>query len=808
MNPQNKIDKISHGNNEIIVNWELDLISKTKLLDFLKTRTKQEKDLILVISKHEIADLKSALSTEPDSIKEFLETQEKETITSSEIMQWSTVEKNIWWAEKLKVFLEIWDEASYRYFFEWEAAIFKWLNISEDAKRNFSVWANFFIINYLNTKFENANLSWDIWSIATELLWTKSDKWLLEDIPSILSKWENLYSTIEKKWDFLSEISFSDIWKTFDSFFGSEKLKILSETIRELELDENWEKNWVFMNPLESHEFMDYIFKSKNITKENIKEYIKSKNNKNIDFQEYDKVALKNIWDKLTNFVTPEMWGILWKALSVKQFYEKSKDSIKDSIISNKTALSILWFLREMPWIWKFVDMFLEFLWISDINDLLSGKNFEASKKSIKINIIKEWSLFEWSKLDENFMKNNSWNNDNTFLDNINYIIWEKEWSDFWKSIKTLFKKDWDFIKFYNKIKIDQWLWSLTSSDKINYNELSKSINLYKNYKIKLEKTPSLTTQDFIAQFKESESKIKKEEIERIGIIKDKTKEIPPITAWDKFEIWNSNIEYIFENNWTKYKVNLSGNGTLFITWWKKIVQFSWTEDIFKWIVKFKWKLEKKAKASDFWKDQFWINPELDWLTIKEILLNWINSSFLWQEVSEKWLKDQIINNFLNNKWLKNSDTIIVFNEKAINLKLINSNGFEKRVKTDKNQKIINIPSNLDKTQIDKKEVLSKTKLIITEWDNEYQIYFWWNNQKWLIVHINSKIYKLDITYNIDIISEYPDFKVEDINWTFFLTSPWIKEKIKIDNLIDSLKSNDTFILKDNFLQDLILEKA
>ena len=83
-----------------------------------------------VISKNEIAALKESMSTDPDSLKEFLEIQEKETITSSEIMNWSDVENNIWWKERLKVYLDIWDEASYKYFFEWEDAIFKWLRDS------------------------------------------------------------------------------------------------------------------------------------------------------------------------------------------------------------------------------------------------------------------------------------------------------------------------------------------------------------------------------------------------------------------------------------------------------------------------------------------------------------------------------------------------------------------------------------------------------------------------------------------------------------------------------------------------------
>jgi hypothetical protein len=48
--------------------------------------------------------------------------------------------------------------------------------------------------------------------------------------------------------------------------------------MKEIKLSEKGEKNGIFMNPLESHDFMKYIFENKNITKTQIKQYIESKN--------------------------------------------------------------------------------------------------------------------------------------------------------------------------------------------------------------------------------------------------------------------------------------------------------------------------------------------------------------------------------------------------------------------------------------------------------------------------------------------------------------------------------------------------
>lgn len=805
MNPQNKKEKISHWNSEIIINWELTTEEKQKIIDFLNKRKIEEKNLVLVISKNEIADLRDALWREPDWLNEFLESQEKETITSSEIMQWSEVEKKLWWPEKLKVYLDIWDEASYKYFFEWKNAIFKWLNISEDAKRNFSTWANFFIINYLNKKIENANLRWDIWKIATELLWTSSDKWLLESLPELLWKWEWLINSLEWKWKLISEISFWDIWKTFDSFFGSEKLKVLSEAMKDIELEDNWEQNWIFMNPLESHNFMKYIFETENITKEQIKNYIESKNWKNIEIEENQKNELKNIWDKISSLITPEMWGILWKWLEIKQFYEESKDSIKESIIWNKTALTALGFLKEIPWIWEMISMFLWFLWIDNIDEILSGKDFEASKKSIEENILKDWSIFEWKKIPENFMKDNSWKNDTNFLDNINYIIWEKEWSDFWKEIEKLFKKDWEFINFYDSIKQDLKLWDLLNSDSINYEELKKAIKIFKNYKIESKNDPSITPEIFIQKINEQQNQTEQKQKQINGLLLTENLKIELVNAEEKFEINDNEIEYIFESNWTKYKVNLFNNWELTINGWLKIVKFNWANEIFQWIVKFKWRLEEKAIAKDFWEENFLKkNIKLE-KTIKDILLNWFHDSIYWEKIDKNWLKDEIVNNFINSEWLKNEDVNFKFNDKSITLTKVSSNGFwiKDNDETDITEKENKVIDNDEKTRYNLDE---NWNLKIKNGESIYEIKVSWKDENWLIISIDDKTYKLDETYNIDLITDYPKFSIEEEDWEYNLKSDWIH--FKINDLIKWLNDNWKFTLKEWIIQDLILEKV
>lgn len=803
MNPQSKIDKISYGENELLIEWEIDEETKKQIIEFLKNKKEKAESYLAVISHNELDALKDAIKKAPDWLTEFLESQEKETISSSEIMKGSTLEKNIWWSKELKLYLDIWDESSYKYFFEWDDALFRWLNISEDTKRNFSVWANFFIINYLNEKLSNANLSWDISSLFSKLLWNENEKGLMETLPETLLNWESIYDNLSSNFDLFTDISFWDIGNTLNSFFGSEKIKLLEEVMSELEIQDNWENNWIFMNPFQSHEFMKYIFETDGIDKKDIINYINSNNWVNLDFSENDASQLKDIWDKLTSFITPEMWSVLWKWIEIQKLYENSKDQIKDAVIWSTQALSVISFLKDVPYISDLIKMFLDFLWITDIDTLLSWKNFESSKKSIEENIIKKWTVFEWKLIPENFMENPQGNNDELFLYNINNITWNKKWDDFWKSIEDLFKKDWELILFYNEVKIDFNLWDLYNWEYINYEVISDLINLYKEYINLKDKNQSITIKEFI-RIKKSEIEKNKSTLEWLNSSLIWESDIELINDENVFEISDNLINYVFEYGWNKYKLNLSSNWELIITWWGKIVKFSWWNEIFELLKKYKWVLDKKATAKDFWKDKGLVNPELDWLTIKEILLKWIDSSFYWQGVKEEWLYKIITSNFINNKWLKKENLNINFDTLDINLKVEWYNWF---INEDtQNQWEVDNWISQESLSWETFELTDK-ELKYNDWNTNYEVKFWWKEENALIVTINSKKYKLNQKNNPwDLFVDYPKFTIKKSDWEYILN--YNEEQIKVEELISKLKDTERFVLISWLIFDLVLERV
>ncbi len=691
----NKVEKITSGSSEVSVEGQIDQKTREEILAFLESKKEKAESFVAVISAEELDALKGSINSDPSSLPEFLEKQEKETITSTEIMSWSKLEQNLGWKEELKLYLDALDSATYDYLFNDKEALFKTVKLSEDEKRNFSTWVLFFILKYINEKIKTGNLKWDISKIAVWLLgWEDSEQGILEKLPEIGEQGWSIVDSVSKWYELFEEINFSDLWKTFDSFFGSDKLKVLKEALKELKIETKWETNGIFINPLESHDFMAFVFNTQNITKEQILEYVKSKKDTNTEFNETEKTKLQNIWDELTTLVGPNLWKVLSKGLAVKKIYEKWKDSVKDVILWNKTILSILWFLESIPFIWSIVSSFLSFLGISNLKDIISGESFEKTKKAMEISIVKPWSFFEWKKIPKDFMKNSSWKDDLVFSQWIKSIIWDKKDEKLWEAIESLFKKGWDLINFYNDVKDGLWIWDLINADEINYKELSKTIKHYNSFLSQQKTNPKLTATEYqtkiIKERKAEEQEnaqdealfvkstlpiieststtehqtTQTEQIQAPNVKKEETppaiqvapKEVPLVTEAEWFSIWNTSIKLIFEEAWIKYLAKLKESWEIIVQWWWEAVKFSWWEEIFTYFKKFKNVLNEIAKASHFWKDIPFYNPELNWYKVYEVLVNWLHNEQIWPKtINRDWLKDTIKKYLISKDWIKKS---------------------------------------------------------------------------------------------------------------------------------------------------------
>lgn len=504
----------TNQNNQIEFKTEVWFTLTDKEKEVIKKHLKLIKDKqevkTIVLTREELNEFRNLLKENPrdeQKLKEFVEKQEKETITTTEIMKWSQLVDKLWWIENFKEISDLFNETIYEHFFKNNKWPFNVLNISEDAKRNFSTWANFFFMDYLAQELQNTWTKEEFKEKIWELFWTDKKEGLLENINNL----SELTDKIKGNISLFKDLFTWDLSKTLSQVYKPEKETLLKEVFAELKI-EDYEKEAIFMNPLEAHNFMNFVY-NENHNKEEIKNYISvRKENGKIEFSQEDRNKLKNIWEKMNTLISPEVGSALWKFSKIKQNFQKIWEWLKNQITKNKGAIEVLSVLTAIPILWDFIKSFLKFIWITDLDKLLAGKNFEASKKTISENIIWSWSIFEGKKVDKNTFMKIKWNNDNSFLNDINFLTWNKKWEDFWKWVLEFFKKGNEFWKFIEnkKTKINlEW-------DSINYTELKKSVSLFKEYKIAKEKDKSLNIDDFVLK-KEKAEEAQKEKINKIN---------------------------------------------------------------------------------------------------------------------------------------------------------------------------------------------------------------------------------------------------------------------------------------------------
>ncbi len=686
--------------------WE-NITDKEKevFAEYLKTKEKKE---VIALTKEELETFRKLLNWRPNTeeeLRRFVEKQEKETITASEIITESEVMEKMWWIEKFRDISSIINETLYKHFFEWGDSAFAGLEISEDAKRNFTTWANFFFINYVASELEKAKWVakkvWDKWMEVMEESDNSFLAWLeMDNLTRKISASGELSELIEIGKNFLSW----DLAESIKKVYNPEKEKLLKEVFGELNITD-YEKEAIFMNPLEAHNFINFVY-SENHSKDEIKAYIEERRkNGKVEFSKQDEYKLKWIWEKFLKGLTKWALDTLDTFNKMKKNFEWVKDGIKDAIKNNKEVASTLSFLTAIPVLWDFIKSILEFIGIKDLDSLLAWQNFEASKKVISENIVWKWSIFEEKKIPSDFMQV-KWNNDNVFLNDINYLVWKKDSKDFGKWVSELFKKGGDFENFVKESKI----WVL-ASDNINYERLKEVVSLYREFKTLQKENKNLDFKKFFEE-RENKKKInqKRQEIEEEGTIlqqslsqineevKEAEKQVKNtenpiekqiaeqkyqrmiskgerikqnlqsleaqrletlVSFWpEKLEVSEEKIEAVLKANWNFYnltikdwKLRVFGNKS------EKTYLGKWIEWISKYLRNFK-DLNKPAYASDFqednkkdnkglfdkFKDSVKEKYSLD-NSIEWILLNWYEEKL--------WLQQNFENYFFINWELK-----------------------------------------------------------------------------------------------------------------------------------------------------------
>lgn len=756
------IEVISHKNHTLHIEWELTPEQKTEILDYLKQKNNENKSLVLNVSKNELTTLKQILDTQSNdpSLWEFLESQEKQTYTSTEILEWSQVENLLGGKERLQVFLDIWDEMSKKYLFDSSEWLLKWVDLSLDVQHNFAVWLHFFVVNFLYTKIDQ---NWSLENLNTaftKMLWEKWEKGILEKLPDLLSSAEGIWNMVSENYDLAQELYNWDLKNVINQFFQASQLETLKKALWELELENRWAQNGVLNNPKHSHDLFQYIFDNPSLTKEDIKAYIENKNWIDTNFTKKNQADLREIWDNVSKYISPEMWMILGKALDIKQIYIESKDKIKNSIINNDTALSVFSFLKEIPFIWKFIDMFLWFLGIENIDEILKNKEFKKYKEQISKNIIWEHSLFESKKLWKNFMLNNSWKPDLIFIENIKFLTKNKTDENLDKQLQILFEKWWDFEQFTTDFSATQDTFPLRNKithfgvQQIDYKNLADSINYYREFK--KYKNWKSDMKEFIEYIYNKEQSAEKQKNDMLSQLE--SGKIDLVTEKNKFEITDYAIDFVFENSDIKYKCFLDSNGDLIIKWWWQIVTYSWASTIFNKLQTYKNILNEEAKGGHFSNHPLAWTEDLWGKSVQEVLIKWHEENL--------WLQDIIVQNFIKNKKITTNDVSINFLDQKIVLKKEKtwSNTWEKNSA----KKVESQWDKSNETSTNLKWYYRKGNLLLKQ------------QGEWIRLEISGKKYKLDNDNSL--FNEY--WEISNIDWKTYLMLPNGK-KIDLDKFYE-----------------------
>lgn len=446
------------------------------LNQYRQEKSKEQKLWVIILSHEEIQNLKNSIWNK-QSLHEFLNNQLRETITSSEILSWTTIEKNLWWSSNLEKFTQAAEKVMHNYLFSWNDSLFWHLWLSPDAKNNLVVWFNFFVFDFLSQNKENLDIEKNI-SFITNNIWNliDGDFSSFDSILSLWDKWTKVFDNLKSTFWVLN-------WK-----LDAVKTELNSDIFTN-----HWENNEIFMNPRESLTFFRGISDG---SISNIQNYVIQKQTHSpILIQEWDLWELKEIGNKWWEMIPESVWSTLWAMSDVFTKIEDYKETIKLWLEKSPKSLEVLAWLEEFPLIWSFIKFIWGLLGINSFKELYENSQFWKIKTEVSTLFWEENLIISNKKVPDDFMK--KWdNNDLDFLSNLRHLWnWEK---DYKKILEKLLKNWGDFEKFQNFITEKNLVDSLFHENTLNYSSLSKSIDLYRQYSQLKAQQKELSLDDFI----------------------------------------------------------------------------------------------------------------------------------------------------------------------------------------------------------------------------------------------------------------------------------------------------------------------
>lgn len=577
---------------------------------YREERNQKEKLGVLYLTHEELQQLKNEIRN-PDRLNEFLENQLKETITTSEILSWTEIEKNLGWSENLEKFTRVSEKVLYDYLYKSNNALFKGIWLNEDAKRNLVVWFNFFIFDYLSKSKDAFNIQENISLITNNISSLLS--WDISEIWNILNVWE-------KWWQVVENLKTSFSWLSW-------KLSAIKSEINADIIQNGWENNSVFMNPAEWQKFFSWILDGSIV---NVQQYVIDKNiGQPIVVNENDLTSLKNIWNEWWKLIPESLWNTLWNFSWIFEKFEDYKWGIKTALKQAPDFLKVLWELESMPIIGWLISFIADLLWISNFKEFFDESQFWDIKSSLLELFQNENTIIHKLTIPDNFMKKGS-DNDIEFLSILKKLWgWNNKYNEI---LSTVLKKGWDFEKFSKLINKESLSWNIQKDNELDYKNFKNSLDIYSQYIEAKRKDSQVNIEDFITSYK-AEKEAQQQAIKTVSEIPKQESfqktdsQIKAISEvqWNFYEItWNKNWEMLLKSD--KGNITYSLNR---ITWSKKIwIEF--TEDI---------------PVQNFFNDHW---NEIDINTAKGLISILLSNKWEWNNFSH-----EIIVQKWDNKWAK-----------------------------------------------------------------------------------------------------------------------------------------------------------
>ncbi len=714
---------------------------------FREENKNTEKLWIMVLTSDELEELKNNIH-QSDTLSEFIDQQIQETITTSEILDWTSIEKNLGWKENLEKFTQVSERILSNYLFNWNDSLLSHLWLNEDAKQNIVVWFNFFIFDFLSKNKENFDIEKNI-SYFTNNIW-----WLLE------WNFSNLWD-IFSLWDKSSEI----INNLKSSFWAlTWKLEIIKTELNSDIFTNGWENNEIIMNPNETVKFFNWVLDGSII---NIQNYVIQKQTANPVIIENSSLDnLKSIWNTWWDLIPESVWSKLGGMSDIFNSIEDYKETIKLWITQSPKMLEVLAWLESIPLIGDILKFFADLLWIGSFENMFENSQFWEIQKELS-ELFKNKELFvHWLNISDDFLK--IWNkNDLNLLTNLKSLSNGSD--DYKKTLEWLLKKWSDFENFNNTLQEKKVISPTQVEWNLNYSSLSKSLELYTQFEAKKTENPKITLDEFIIE-------IQKEEAQKVA-------------ALHKFE--SIKQEESFEKTDTELKSTCEVNGQWYNILWNK-----------HWEIQ----LQSENKKYFYFVDSIIWHGEKWWIQWSS---NFTNNDFFkehWAKVdiqAVKWIIPLLVSKWNINNKLEHS---ITTQEGKIDFKIKTTNVIDKR--TENPWTWSNVDSWISKKSPEKESIQweifewnmykYKSMSLISPFNIDKEINLVDEDWKSVTYKLN---YKNSLDWANEVINWDVTFDIKKEWWKYILKNSGLWIKIDLKDLFKQLHTwiNQVDIQKDNF---------